>query len=669
MLIKNRRGWLGTLFLCLAIIAQASADNVAFAQGAPLTQPRPLPGPNPPYPPSPTFVVPGPDYLGGKNNKPSQWDYNNPVLIQEERPLPINLATALRLANANAWDIGIAAQQIRVASAQLTRADVLWLPTLVGGADYMHHSGTLQNVDGSITSVNKNALELGGSPELVFNLSDAIFEPLVNRQIVKARKADLQTVTNDTTFNVARAYFTIQEARGNLAGTIETIRQTKNVVARIEKMAPSLVPVVEIARARAQLAQIEQVEQSAREQWNVASAEFARIVRLDPSAVVIPIEPPHLQITLVSPDQPLDNLLPVALAARPELISFQALTQAALKRWREEQFRPALPSVYLRGGSNQLPDTMMFGALTGGPSGSFGTFKARTDYELQVMWELQNLGFGNAAAMRQRRAEYDTSRMQAYRIQDLVAREVVEAYALVRSARARVLKAEVELKEALISADLNFKGLGDVSRIGDVIIPVVRPQEAVVAMSALLQAFNHYYGTVGDYNRTQFQLYRALGNPAQLLPMLNPENPECGSNPNPAPPPPASPPPPNAANGSPAIANAPGANAVGGEGERAIATTSAKTFTVPGPTAEPASATMVVRLPENAELYCDGVKMTLKGSERNFLSPPLPPGRTYPYEIRIRWIGADGKPVELSRQVQVQAGQKTTVDFFPTNSK
>lgn len=677
MLINYRRWCLGMAFLCVSIIAQLNAGNVAFAQATPLPQPMPLPA-QPPgtpnfipgnYPKLPTFAIPGPDYMGDlRPGRPSQWEYTAPSLMQEERPLPINLATALRLANANAWDIGITAQQIRVASAQLTRADVLWLPTLVAGVDYMHHDGTVQNTDGTITSVNRNALELGGSPQLVFNVSEAIFSPLAARQVVKARKADLQAVTNDTTYNVARAYFNVQEARGNLAGTLETIRQTKNVVRRIEQMAPGLVPVVEVARARAQLAQIEQSEQTAREQWNVASAELVRIVRLDPGAVVIPVEPPHLQVTLVSPDQPLDNLLPVALGARPELVAFQALTQAALKRWREEQFRPALPSVYLRGGANQLPDTMMFGALTGGPNGSFGNFRSRADYELQVMWELQNLGFGNAAAMRQRRAEYDVTRMQAYRLQDLVAREVVEAFALVRSARARVLQAEVEVREALISADLNYKGLGDVKRLGDIIIPVVRPQEAVVAMSALLQAFNHYYGTVADYNRSQFQLYRALGNPAQLLPMLNPENPECRANPNPAPPPPASPPAPNAANGTPTIPTEVGAAPAGVESNRAIATASVKSLTTAGATGDAISATMVVRLPENAELFCDGVKMSLKGGERNFQSPPLPPGRTYPYEIQIRWIGSDGKPVEVSRHVQVQSGQMTTVDFFATSN-
>ncbi|HEV3383210.1 MAG TPA: TIGR03000 domain-containing protein [Gemmata sp.] len=667
----NKRSWcLALAVFCGSIVVQQTCENHAYAQGTPIPPAPPVQTPPGGYsvPPSAGTTGSGQSYGGGMNsvNPPAgQWQKNVPFVLPEERPLPIDLAAALRLANAQAWDVGIAAQQIRVAAAQLTRANVLWLPTLSAGADYMHHSGSVQNTDGSLTSVNRNALELGGAPEMVFNFSDAIFEPLAARQIVKARKADLQTVTNDITFNVAKAYFDVQEARGNLAGTLDTLNQTREMLRRIEKLAPNLVPDLEKYRARAQLSQFEQVEQKAREQWNVASAELARIVRLDPSAVLVPLEPPHLQITLVSPEQPLDNLLPVALAARPELASFQALTQAALKRWREEQFRPALPSVYLRGGTNQLPDSMMFGALTGGPNGSFGNFRARADYEVQVMWELQNLGFGNAAAMRQRRAEYDVTRMQAYRTQDFVAREVAQAFAQVRSARARMSRAEEELRQAELSADLNYKGLGELFRLNATTVAlVIRPQEALASMQALLQAYNNYYGTVGDYNRNQFQLYRALGNPAQLLPLLNPENPECGSNPNPAPPPPASPPPPSAANGNPVSPKE-----VGGEGDRTISTAGAKSSSTPGPTVESISATMIVRVPENAELYCDGVKMTLTGSERNFLSPPLPPGRTYPYEIRIRWMGADGKSVEQTRQVQVQGGQRTTVDFFASNPR
>src|SRR5579859_2739348 len=143
-------------------------------------------------------------------------------------------------------------------------------------------------------------------------------------------------------------------------------------------------------------------------------------------------------------------------------------------------------------------------------------------------------------------------------------------------------------------------------------------------MQALLQAYNNYYGTVGDYNRSQFQLYRALGNPAQMLPMLNPVNPECGSNPNPAPPPPAAPPAPPARNADGANDTAVNTNPAVGGNESTVATASAKNLAMSAAGGDAVSATMIVRVPETAELFCDGVKMTLKGSERNFTTPPLP---------------------------------------------
>ena len=43
---------------------------------------------------------------------------------------------------------------------------------------------------------------------------------------------------------------------------------------------------------------------------------------------------------------------------------------------------------------------------------------------------------------------------------------------------------------------------------------VVRPLEVVAAVQMLQQAYTDFYLSINDYNRAQFQLYRALGNPA-----------------------------------------------------------------------------------------------------------------------------------------------------------
>src|SRR5262249_47856983 len=144
-------------------------------------------------------------------------------------------------------------------------------------------------------------------------------------------------------------------------------------------------------------------------------------------------------------------------------------------------------------------------------------FGARGDFDVQVLWEFQNLGFGNRARVQERRAEHQLSVLELFRTQDRIAEEVAQAYAQVRSAAGRIPEAEEELRNAVGSAEKNFEGLGQVKRAGNLIILLIRPQEATAAVQALAQAYNDYYGTVADYNRAQFRLYRALGHPAQLL--------------------------------------------------------------------------------------------------------------------------------------------------------
>src|SRR2546426_12291625 len=88
---------------------------------------------------------------------------------------------------------------------------------------------------------------------------------------------------------------------------------------------------------------------SARERWRLASAELARVLRLEARALVDPLEPPHIQVTLVEIHQPVDDLIALALTNRPELAGQQALVRATLERWRQERWRPLVPSLLLRG--------------------------------------------------------------------------------------------------------------------------------------------------------------------------------------------------------------------------------------------------------------------------------------------------------------------------------
>jgi outer membrane protein TolC len=482
----------------LAALGALGLAYVAFAQGAE----APVPAQLPPVALLPPVVV-------------------SPAAAPCERPLPINLPTALQLADSRPIDVAVAAQRIQQAAAQLERANALWLPTLTFGTDYFRHDGQIQDVQGNVFGTSKSSFMAGVGTGIgqsaVLVVTDALFEPLAARQVVRAREAGLQAARNDSFLAVAEAYFNVQQARGELAGALDAERRAAEVARRTEALAQGLAPPVEGARARAELARRRQSVHLAQEHWRTAGAELTRLLRLDPSAAVEPLEPPQLSVTLLPLDCPVDDLIAVGLTNRPELAAQQALVQATLARLRAEKVRPLVPSVLLRGASTPVTGTLAAGVFGGGLNGSMNNFSMRSDLDLQVLWELQNLGFGNRARVHERQADNQLALLELFRTQDRVAAEVVQAYNQAKEAAARRAEAEAGLKDALELADRSTQGMTQTRQVGGVIQLVIRPQEVVAAVQSLAQAYADYYGAVADFNRAQFRLYRALGHPAQAL--------------------------------------------------------------------------------------------------------------------------------------------------------
>jgi outer membrane protein TolC len=448
-----------------------------------------------------------------------------PALDPGMRPLPITLPTALQLARVRPLDVAAASQRLRVAAAQLDRAKVLWLPSLQFGVDYFRHDGQIQSAAGDVAGNTHTALFAGGAPNAVFAVADALFAPLEARQVLRAREADLRTAANDSLLAVTEAYFTVQQGRGELAGALDAIAKAEELVRRAKGLAPSLVPPVEAIRAEAELAHRRQAEFTARERWRLASSELLRVLRLDPATQVEPLEPPNVAIQLIRLDCPVDDLIAVALTNRPELASQQALVQATLQRLRAERLRPLVPSVLLRGAATNPTGTLSSGVFGGGVNDTLSNFGARNDLDLQLVWQLDNLGFGYKARVNEQRAQNRLAMTELFRIQDRVAAEASQALAQAQLAARRVGLAEQGLRLSLESYEKNLAGLSQTQRAGAVRLLIVRPQEAVAALQALAQAYAEYYGAVADANRAQFRLYRALGHPAHLL--LN--NPEAAS--------------------------------------------------------------------------------------------------------------------------------------------
>ena len=430
--------------------------------------------------------------------------------------LPITLSTALSLTGANALDIQIADERVRTASAQLDRANVLWLPNLNFGVDYFRHDGQIQDIVGTVFTTSRSSLLIGAGPQAVVSTSDAVFAPLAARQVARATQFDAQASRNDTTLAVAVAYFNVQQARGEVAGAAESLRRADDLVARTETLAPDLTPELEVNRAKTEAVRRRQSVDTAYERWQVASAELTRLLRLQPGTLVEPAEEPSLVVSVIDPATPLEELVAIGLTNRPELASYQAVVQAALVRVRQEKRRMLYPTLAVRGVGSNTPG-LAGGAFGGGVNDFLGNFGSRFSVDLQAVWEVQNLGFGNRALVREREAERRRALLELLRTQDVVTAEVVQAHAQAVRAAKRVKAAGEGVANAVATAEKNLQGLGQTKRAGEQLILVFRPLEAVAAVVALDQAYRDYYQAVGDHNRAQFRLYRALGHPAQAL--------------------------------------------------------------------------------------------------------------------------------------------------------
>jgi uncharacterized protein (TIGR03000 family) len=69
-------------------------------------------------------------------------------------------------------------------------------------------------------------------------------------------------------------------------------------------------------------------------------------------------------------------------------------------------------------------------------------------------------------------------------------------------------------------------------------------------------------------------------------------------------------------------------------------------------------------VPADAQVWIGGDPTKQTGEYRHFVSPPLASGRSYTYDVRVRWM-KDGKPVEEERRVSVRAGASSWVDIPP----
>ena len=167
-------------------------------------------------------------------------------------------------------------------------------------------------------------------------------------------------------------------------------------------------------------------------------------------------------------------------------------------------------------GTKVLPfsPTVLIGLSAGGFGGGsnlvspvFGAFGGRGDLDAVGYWTLQNLGVGNAALIRTADARLKATRFQEIEVLNLVRGDVAEAYARSHARFAQLSTLEV----AVNSGVKGFRQ--DYARIQERDIKATLPIELLDNFRLLNSARRQYLDAIVDYNRAQFELFVAMGQP------------------------------------------------------------------------------------------------------------------------------------------------------------
>ncbi len=434
-------------------------------------------------------------------------DAPTPALLPTADPevLPIDLPTALRLANASNPTILIARRRVDEAYALQQQAQYLWLPNLQLGSAYQRHDGQIQETQGTVLTVSRSSVFVGGGATFRFETSEALFGPLIARQLTQAQAARAQAITNNVQYEVASAYLELLGAYGELAVLDDIVARGQEMLRRAEvanRAEASHMP-ADVNRVRAEVSLRVQERYQARGRVGVAAAHLARLLLLRPTLGLVPADPAVVPITLVPTETPLDDLVMTGLLTRPELAASRSLIEASRQRLRLAKLGPLLP---------RLQVDYLAGGFGGGPNSFIGDFNGRGDGTAQMVWELKNLGFGNVAQVRERRAQYDVSNLEGVELQAQVGEQVTAAALTARARRDALDEAQLAVREALKLWErmeaTQFEMIGPKNRVEFDSIP------PVLALQTLQQARERYLNAVIDYNRAQFQLYTAMGQPA-----------------------------------------------------------------------------------------------------------------------------------------------------------
>lgn len=466
--------------------------------------------------------------------------------LQALETMPIDMAGAYALIGVRNPEFLAAQQRVLEATAQRQLAAVQLLPTINLGTSLDSHTGNLQQSNGNILSVNREALFVGAGANAIaagsvnipgvvwnLNLSETYFNILIARQVQSQRTANAAAIHNDVQLRIATAYLELVRAAGQRSihwQARQDLAEVARITANFEKFGQGRKADADRAATELNSRDADLIQSEG--QIVRASAALAALVGLDTAVRLVPTDRWAVPHSIVPEPIPLAELLTIAALRRPELAEQRAELEGTLLALDSARMLPFSPNVFVGfsagtfgGGSNLATQPIGTSPFASGQS-RFGNFQGRTDLDAVVYWSLRNLGVGNQAQIAASGSRVRQSEWQLLMQMDRVRAEVARAYVRVHARFHQLSTAE----EAVRESDTSWTE--DLERIkaNDGL-----PIEVLDSQRLLIRSRMAYLNTIVNYNLAQFELYHALGQPqADLLVRENPDT-ELEESPLPAP--------------------------------------------------------------------------------------------------------------------------------------
>lgn len=253
-----------------------------------------------------------------------------PIEPIEEATLLLDLDTCLSLAGSTGADVERARARLEVVRQAARRSEWRLFPELSLRGGVRRETGRDVGSSGTVTERRYTVTTLGAALQYVLNPGAAVYD----RAAAFLRVEEIAERTAAERFGAERAAATLyvildlQHARAALLAEL-TEAARRQIDFLQQSVAAGLLSADVLAGARLLEARRQRERSEAERDARAASIRLAEQLRLDPRVTLTPAHPFLTPLALVDPDLPIDELLALAAARRPESRAAGAALQAA----------------------------------------------------------------------------------------------------------------------------------------------------------------------------------------------------------------------------------------------------------------------------------------------------------------------------------------------------